>query len=541
MQGEVVLREEFAFTKGNRLNSYISLGGILMKKQPRSLKPSIFTHKAAWLGLLAPILIMICAMLSCDQAELVSNPSGETGVTLQQMQLPPGSPPNANPLQTLSSFSSMKTRSELTGASQLSEPLEDRVIKVGMIVEAGLPSGVSARYGAQLAMYEINQSGGVLGIPIELLTDGETTQHVVSDDVYGPRIGGDDGDGEVYGPPTPGDPGEIMGGILGFPIGLVFRDNEDDSMLSAELVEELISQDGVVAIIGPDYSRNALKAAPVAQSYRVPMVATGATNPDITKAGEYVFMAAFADTFQGEVMARFARESLRAHTAALLTQEGDPYTEGLSRFFEESFIELGGDIVTKQTYPKPRDPSRTRGVEEIDFTSQLKAIASEEPDVVFMSGFVPEVPQAIKQARTIPQGNTSGITATFLGGDSWEDPDLITIAGDAVEGCYFSTSFSPDTPDESGHDFVRSYQSMFGMTPDSNSAIGYDAFKLVATAIRRAGSVDKEAIRDQLAATSGYSGATYIERYDQDRHPIKGAVIMKIENGQFEFHQYVEP
>jgi branched-chain amino acid transport system substrate-binding protein len=504
-----------------------------MKKQPRSLKPSIFTHKAAWLGLLAPILIMICAMLSCDQAELASNPAGETGVTRQQMQLLPSSWPNVDSAQTLSSFSSMKTRNEVTAASLLPESSGDWVIKVGMIVEAGLPSGVSARYGAQLAMYEINQSGGVLGIPIELLTDGETTQHVVSDDVYGPRIGADDGDGDVYGPPTPGDAGEIMGGILGFPIGLVFRDNEDDSMLSAKLVDELITQDKVVAIIGSNRSRNALEMAPVAQLRRVPMMAAGATNPDITKPGDYVFMSSFDDRFQAGVLARFARQSLKADTAALLTQVGDPYPESLSAFFEESFIAAGGGIVAKETYSKG----------DTDFTSQLTAIAAEAPDVIFAPNYVPELPLTIKQARTIPQRNAAGITATFLGGGSWEDPDLVPMAGDAIEGSYFTTDFSPDATgtDESGRDFVRSYQSMFGMTPDSNSAIGYDAFKLVATAIRRAGSVDKEAIRDQLAATSGYSGATYIERYDQDRHPIKGAVIMQIRNGQFEFHQYVEP
>jgi len=540
-----VFREEFVFTAGNRLNSCVSPGGTLMKKQLRSPQPSVFRHKAAQLGFLASVLIIVCAVLSCDQAELASSPSEKTGVTREQMQLLPSSTSNTDLLQTVSSFSSMKIRNDVTEASQLAESLgglpsseaKSRVIKVGLIIEAQLRNGINTRYGAELAMFETNQSGGVLSIPIELLTNGELppeeepTEHDVSDDVYGPRIGGDDRDGDVYGPPTPGDPGEIMGGILGFPIALVVRDNEDDPMLSAELARELITQDGVVAIIGPDYSRNALKIAPVAQSYRVPMVAASATSPDITSAGDYVFMAAFDDTFQGEVMAHFARESLRAYTAALLTQVADPYTEGLSSFFEENFVELGGDIVTKQTYSSG----------DTDFTSQLTAIAAEEPDVVFMSGFIPEVPLAIKQARTIPQENAAGITATFVGGDSWEHPDLVTIAGDAIEGSYFSTDFSPDTQDESGHDFVRSYQSMFGVTPDSVAAIGYDALKLVATAIRRAGSVDKEAIRDQLAATRGYEGATCIRHYDEDRHPIKGAVIMKIENGQFEFHQYVEP
>jgi branched-chain amino acid transport system substrate-binding protein len=415
-------------------------------------------------------------------------------------------------------------------------------------------------------MYEINQAGGVLGIPVELLTNGEPTQHVVSDDVYGPRIGGDGQDGDVYGPPTPGDPGEIMGGIMGFPIALVVRDNKDDPNLSAKLAAELITQDGVVAIIGPDYSRNALRVAPVAQSYRVPMVATGATNPDITKAGDFVFMAAFADTFQGEMMALFARGSLNAKTAALLTQVGDLYSEGLSRFFGESFTALGGSIVASEIYSSG----------DTNFIPQLTAIAAEAPDVVFMPGFVPEVPLAIKQARAVPQENAAGIVATFLGGDGWEDPRLVLLAGAAIEGSYFTSFFSPGIPEEMvtnlaeayqsmsdmtpeayavmgssafeliaaamrRQNFVDAYQSMFGITPDACAAVGYDALRLVATAIRRAGSVDKEAIRDQLAATRGYEGATCIHSFTQDRHPIKSAVIMQIRNGQFRFHQQIEP
>jgi branched-chain amino acid transport system substrate-binding protein len=509
-----------------------------MKEQLCSPQLSVFRHKAARLGFLASIFIAICAMLSCDQAELASSPSEETAFSRAQMQLLPGSTLKTDLPQTAATFATMKAWNDQSGDIG---SLGERIIKVGLIMEGEL--AVNARYGAELAMFETNQAGGVLGLPIELLPfDGEPGKDDVLDDIYGPRINGDDQDGDIYGPPTgkgdevsPDGPyrqeGEIMGGIMGFPIALVVKDNQDDPMLSAELAEELIIQDGVAAIIGPGYSRNALQVAPVAQSYGVPLVTTTATNPNVTAPGDFVFMAAFADTFQGEVMAHFARQSLRARTAALLVEAGDPYVEGLAAFFEESFTDLGGDIVAKEMYSGG----------DTDFTSQLTVIAAEAPDVVFMPGFAPEVPLAIKQARTIPQENASGITATFLGGDGWEDADLIPMGGDALEESYFSTHFSAEAPNGSVQDFVQWYQSMFGISPDMNAAMGYDALKLVATAIRRAGSVDKEAIRDQLAATQGYKGATCIQSYDEHRHPIKGAVIMQIKDGQFKFHKYVEP
>jgi branched-chain amino acid transport system substrate-binding protein len=550
-----------------RIGAIKAPGRIVMKEQYRSLKLSIFIHKAAQLGFLAPLaflaplLIMMCAMLSCDQAELASSPSDATALTSQQMQLLPASSLEANLLQATATFAAMKTGSD---QSEIAASLADRVIKVGMIVNGAL--NTSSLYGAQLAMFEINQAGGVLGIPVELLTNGGLTQPVVSDDVYGPRIGGEGRDGDVYGPPTPGEPGEIMGGIMGFPIALVVRDNKDDPDLSAKLAAELITQENVVAIIGPDFSRHALRVAPVAQSYGVPMVATTATNPEVTAAGDFVFMAAFDDTFQARVIASFARGSLKAKTAALLTQAGDPSSEGLSTFFAESFTALGGTIVAMEVY--------SRG--DTDFTPQLTAIAAQAPGVVFIPGFVPEVPLAIKQARSIPQKNATGIAATFLGGDGWEDPRLVPLAGAAIEGSYFTTFFSPGTPEDvalnvseiyesvSGmtpgaypamdydvvkliaeamlaQSFVGAYESMFGMIPDGYAAMGYDALRLVATAIRRAGCVDKEAIRDQLAATRTYRGATYIHSYDENRHPIKSAVIMQIKNGRIQFHKQVEP
>ena len=318
---------------------------------------------------------------------------------------------------------------------------------------------------------------------------------------------------------------------MGYPIALVIKDNNNDPALSEKLAQDLIDKDKVTAIIGPGYSSSAMKVAQVAQSAGVPLVTTTATSPDVTSAGDYVFMAAFTDTFQGQVMARFAIESLNAQTAAILTQEGDPYSEGLSTFFEDNFKALGGNIVAKETYKQG----------DTDFTSQLQTIAAVAPEVIFMPGFTPEVPLAIKQARTIPQENASGISATFLGGDGWWSSDLISLGGSDIEGSYYSTFFSTNTTDANARDFIKAYRSFMGVAPSSEAAMGYDAFKLIATALRRANVVDPKAIRDQLAATIGYSGATYIQNYDADRHPIKSAVIMKIQNGKAQFYKQVEP
>jgi len=360
---------------------------------------------------------------------------------------------------------------------QIITPGVQDTVKVGLVIPMALQ--ISTRYGAALAVSQINREGGINGRPLEL----------------------------------------------------IIKDGQNNPELFAKLTEELITKDGIVALVGANFSRNALKVAPVAQRYGVPLVTTTPTNPAITEAGDFVFMAAFSDDFQGKTMARFARESLKAQTAAILTDKGDPYVDGLSKFFEENFTALGGRIVANENY----------SAGDTDFTDQLTAIAAGTPDVVFMPGFVPEVPLAVKQARTIPQKAASGITATFLGGDGWDDPNLVKMGDTAIEDCYFSCFFSPDSTEPSTRDFVLSYRSMFGIAPDGPAAMGYDAVKLVATAMRRSGSLKNTAIRDELAATRGYKGATSIASYDENRHPQKSAVIMRIHNGQVQFHQQVEP
>ena len=318
------------------------------------------------------------------------------------------------------------------------------------------------------------------------------------------------------------------GGIFGQPLHLLIRDSQGDAQKAAE---ELINQHGVAAIIGPNFSGNAAQVGAVAQRLSTPMVATTATNPTVTAAGDFVFLGAFADTFQGKVMANFAHQQLKAETAALLVEEGNLYVEGLAQIFADNFTALGGQIVSSQTYDDG----------DGDFSTQLTAIAAQAPDIIYAPGFAPEVPLAAKQARTIPQRNAAGIMATFLGGDGWESQKFLDLAGKEMDDSYFSSMFSIQTKQAEAIDFVKAYRSMYGIAPDKAAAMGYDALKLVATAMRRAGTVEKVAVRDQIAATKGYEGATSIWRYDQNRHPQKSAVIFRLKDGRMEFHRQIQP
>ena len=371
---------------------------------------------------------------------------------------------------------------------QLLAPLpseDDETIKIGFIYTT--PNRLNSRYGAELATNELNEEGGVHGVPIELIPHGVPTQHLLSENI-------------------------------------------SDTEYVTGITEELITKEGVTAIAGPNRSTHAVIVGEIAQRHGIPMITTGATNPFVTAAGDFVFMAAFTDDFQGKVMAQFAIEDLKAKTAAVLTHEGDVYSEGLSKTFIANFTAYGGEVVAEQFYMAG----------DTDFTTQLTAIAEATPDVVFSTGFIPELPLVVRQAR-----EEMGITAIFLGGDSWDNPGLIPEAGTAVDGSFFSSPFSVKVdPSDLGEDaqrFIFAYTGTFNEVPDGGAALGYDAVRLLVQAMRRAPDLTSTAIRDQIAATSDYSGATLISGYDENRHTAKSAAINRIVDGEVQFYKLIQP
>ena len=361
----------------------------------------------------------------------------------------------------------------------------EATIKIGFLYTT--PNRNNSRYGAELATMQLNEAGGVWGVPIQLIARGIPTQRFISENI-------------------------------------------NDTEYVSRLALELIVEERVSAIVGPNRSTYAVVVGEIAQNHGIPMMATSATNPSVTAAGDFVFMAAFTDDFQGVAMAAFALQDLEAKTAAVLTHKGDVYSEGLSQTFIDNFIAHGGEVVADEFY----------AAGDTDFTPQLTAIAEAAPDVIFSTGFSPEVPLVVRQAR-----EEIGITTTFIGGDSWDNTALIEAAGAVIDGSFFSSGFSAEAePSDLGEDayqFVTAYTAMFGVVPDGGAALGYDALRLVVQAMRRADDLTPAAIRDQLAATMNYSGATFISGYDENRHTSKSVVIKQIVNGEVQFHKLIEP
>ncbi|HXN35045.1 MAG TPA: ABC transporter substrate-binding protein [Opitutaceae bacterium] len=316
------------------------------------------------------------------------------------------------------------------------------------------------------------------------------------------------------------------GGVLGRQIELVTDDNQSKQGESATIVKRLIFRDRVAGILGEVASMRSLEAAPICQAYRIPMISPSSTNPRVTQIGDYIFRVCFIDPFQGTVMAKFAKDALRIRRVALVTSVSSAYSVGLSKYFRERFTADGGEVAIEQKY--------TEG--DKDFNAQLTAIKAAGVEGIYVSGYYTEAALICKQAREL------GIAVPLFGGDGWEAPELIEIGGAAVEGCYYSTHYSPqvDTPLVRG--FVSRFQARYGgETPDAMAALGYDSAGVMVDAIRRAGSSEGPAIRDALAATRDYPGVTGVTTMDRERNASKAAVVIMVKDGKFKFVQSVAP
>ena len=315
------------------------------------------------------------------------------------------------------------------------------------------------------------------------------------------------------------------GGVVGQKIKLITEDDQSKPGQSSTAVRKLITQDVVVAILGDATSSATMEAAPIAQAAKVPMLTPSATNPRITELGDDIFRVCFLDEFQGRVLARFAREKLHLGKIAMLTDVKQDYSVDLTRFFKEEFARLGGTIVKEESYSSG----------DTDFRAQLSAIRAAKPDAFCIPGYYSEVSLILKQARQF------GLTIPGLGCDGWANDTLLSIGGKAVEGCYFTNHFSPDDPSPLVQKFVSAYKTKYGAVPDTFGALGYDAARLLADAIRRAGKPESQAIRDALAGTKDFQGVTGEISIDEKRNASKSVLVITIKNGRFEIADKVTP
>jgi branched-chain amino acid transport system substrate-binding protein len=315
------------------------------------------------------------------------------------------------------------------------------------------------------------------------------------------------------------------GGINGRRIDVVLEDDRGSPEEAARKTAKLIDQDKVVAIIAGGVSGNSRAAAPKAQSSRIPLISPSSTDPAVTQAGDYIFRTCFVDSFQGEVMANFAANTLKARKAAILFDFNSPYGRGLTEFFELSFRKLGGEIV-KLSY--------TQG--DADFKGQLSSIKAAEPDVIYIPGYYGEVARIAKQARAL------GLEQPLLGGDGWDAPELWQLGGDALNGSYITTHYSVDDPSPGIQTFVQDYKLRYqNLVPDAHAALAYDATRLLFEAIKRAGTTDRVQLREALAQTKDFDGVTGLISIDAQRNAVKPAVVLKLQDASFIYQGKIQP
>ena len=318
------------------------------------------------------------------------------------------------------------------------------------------------------------------------------------------------------------------GGINGKKIKIVEADAKSEAAEAVNAATKLISDDKVVALVGPAVTANVIAESQVATDNMVPIIAPAATNPDVTvengQVKPYIFRACFIDPQQSEVMAQFAAKDLNAKTAVLYLDSSSDYSKSLGKIFKEKFEADGGQVVMEEAFL----------AKDQDFKAALTKIQTANADVIFVPAYYEEVGKIVKQAREL------GITAAILGTDGWDDSKVIDIAGkDALNNTYFCTHYFEG--DEEVQDFIKAYKGEYNNDPNVFAALGYDAGKMLINAIERGGD-DSQKIRDNIETIKDLKVGTGVITMDAATHnPIKGIVVIETKDGVRELKAKIAP
>lgn len=322
------------------------------------------------------------------------------------------------------------------------------------------------------------------------------------------------------------------GGINGKQLELVVADNKSEAAEATNAMQKLVSQDNVVAVIGPNLSSSVIAASAINNSAKVLDIAPMATNPYVTvdqasgKTKDFNYRTCFIDPFQGTVMAKFATAELGVGNAAVLIDNSSDYAKGLAQFFKENFVKEGGAVTAEESYLQ----------KDTDFKATLTKIKATNPDFLYVPGYYQEVGLIVKQAREL------GMNMPIAGGDGWDSAKMPEIAGAAaLNNTYFSSLYSPEDSSDINKNFVAAYEKAYGQKPDVFAALSYDSALLVAEAIKNAGSTEPAKISEAMAKINGFSGVSGSVTFDDKHNPVKSAVILEYKDGAQSLKTKINP
>lgn len=314
----------------------------------------------------------------------------------------------------------------------------------------------------------------------------------------------------------------------------IYEDNESKAESATTVNLKLITQNQVLAIIGPQSSKQAVPAGEIANDFETPMVSPWSTNPNTTLDRPYVFRGCFLDPFQAPVAANFVTEEFGAKKAAVLYDIASDYPKGLAEYFKTAFEDIHGpgSVVAFETFT----------TKDRNFSAQLTNIIRSGADVLFTPQYYDEVPLIVRQAREL------GYKGPVMGSDSWGSAELMNLCGDFCKGLFFSTHYAAAGATGATKAFIDKYNERYGYIPDDVAALTWDSINLTLLAIQNTGGLsgnikkDREAVKDQLAAIKDFEGITGNMTFTPEGDPIKCAVVVRISDaGEFEFYKSVCP
>ena len=312
------------------------------------------------------------------------------------------------------------------------------------------------------------------------------------------------------------------GGVNGKMLKIVQADNKSEPSESGNAATKLISQNKLIGIVGPATSGCTMAAEPIVTASKLPVVAPTATAESITvgkdgKTRQFVFRACFIDPFQGKVMAAFANQKLKVKSVAIYRDNSSDYSKGLAEAFKKNFEAAGGKIVAEEAYL----------AKDMDFKAGLTKLKATSPEAIYIPGYYEEVGKIVKQAREI------GLEVPMMGGDGWDSPKLIEIAGaKALNKTYYSSAYSADDTDPSTQKFIKAYKEKYQKDPDFFSMMGYNTVLILADAYKRAGSEDGVKIAEAMAKTKDLPVAGGKLSFDEKHNPIVPALVIEVKDGK---------
>ncbi|MEI6232819.1 MAG: ABC transporter substrate-binding protein [Planctomycetota bacterium] len=305
----------------------------------------------------------------------------------------------------------------------------------------------------------------------------------------------------------------------------VFEDNKSEAGASKNAMKKLVTQDNVIAVIGAVGSARTIAASDVAMEEKVPLMTHASTNVTITKKGEFISRICFDDNFQGAVMARFARRSLKAANVVIVAANGNPYSEGLCASFKKVFTEDGGVVLDELAYQKGAT----------DFKTLVTQIKAKNPAIIWVPGYHNEVALIIKQARE------GGLQAPFLGADGWDNPELFTLCGPSIKGNFLANHFDPGDPNPKVQDFVKKFKERFKLEPTAMGALAYDAAYAMADSVNRAKELTPLAMKEAINSLKGVVGVCGTITLSPEREVVKEAVVLETDTTRFKYKETIKP